>query len=196
MIVKLTETLQIKLRRPIAFLAKRKYELTFHLPVGTSSPPVSLPDGYCLKEFKEPDKDALLSLFKKCGFDFSTARIDEALSICLPGGLFLIVHSDSRALVSTMMARHLSSPEFPFGGRIDWLATDPDHCGKGFGRLSASLATNHLIKLGYQNIWVTTQPHRLAAVRIFTSIGFIPTSQTLSEYDWKKIQKKIKLRQS
>jgi GNAT superfamily N-acetyltransferase len=191
MFIKLTNTFQIKLRRPIVFHVKQKYELTFHLPVGTSSLPVSIPDGYCLREFREPDKVNLLALFEKCGFNFTTDLLDRALSICLPGGLFLLEHSESHALVSTMMARHLSSSEFPLGGRIDWLATDPDHSGMGFGRLSASLAMNHLIKLGYQNIWVTTQPHRLGAIKIFTSIGFIPTPQTLNEYDWNEIQKAV-----
>lgn len=191
MIIKLTETLQINLRRPIVFLANQNYELTFRLPVGASTLPASLPDGYCIREFKEPDKVALLSLFRKCGFDFSPTRLDEALSICLPAGLFLVEHLDSRALVATMMARHLSSPEFPFGGRIDWLATDPHHRGNGLGKVSASLATNHLIKLGYKNIWVTTQMHRLDAIKIFTSLGFIPTPRTLSECDWSSIQDKI-----
>jgi hypothetical protein len=50
---------------------------------------------------------------------------------------------------------------------------------------------NHLIRLGYRNIWVTTQPHRLDAIRIFTALGFAPTERTLREYPWDEIQKEV-----
>lgn len=191
MIIKLSSNFQISLRRPIVLLANQKYELTFRLPGGTSALPISLANGYRIREFEESAKPELLRLFEKCGFDFSPPRLDEALDICLPGGVFLIEDSESGTLVSTMMARHLSSPEFPFGGRIDWLATDPKHRGNGLGRLSASMATNHLIRIGYQNIWVTTHQHRLEAIKIFTSLGFVPTERTLREYPWCEIQKAV-----
>ena len=191
MIIKLSDSLEIKLRRPIVFLTSQKYELTFHLPVGISALSVSMPDGYRIRDFKGFDKAELVRLYEKCGFDFSLDRLNDALGICLPGGVFLVEHSESGELVSTMMARHLSSPEFSFGGRIDWLASDPNHRGKGLGRLSATLATNHLMRLGYQNIWVTTQPHRLDAMKIFTSLGYAPTGRTLREYPWDEIQKEV-----
>lgn len=191
MIIRLGNAPEIELRRPIVFRREQKYELTLRLPTGSSAPSVSLPDGFQIREFKESDKLELVRLFERCGFYFSLDRLKETLGICLPGGVFLVEHSESGELVSTMMARHLSSPEFPFGGRIDWLASDPKHRGKGLGRLSATLATNHLIRLGYQNIWVTTQPHRLDAVKIFTSLGFTPTERTLREYPWSEIQKEV-----
>lgn len=191
MIIKLSNNLQIKLRRPIVFLANQNYELTFRLTGENSAIPISLANGYRVRKFEESAKPELLRLFDKCGFDFSLSRLDKALDICLPGGVFLVEHSESGTLVSTMMARHLSSPEFPFGGRIDWLASDPGHRNKGLGRLSATLATNHLIRNGYQNIWVTTQPHRLGAIKIFTSLGFEPTTRTLREYPWDEISKAV-----
>ncbi len=191
MIIRLSNTLEIRLCRPIAFLREQKYELTFRLPVGTAELAVSLPDGYRVREFKESDKVELVRLFEKCSFDFSLDRLEEVLGICLPGGVFLVEHAGSGTLVSTMMARHLSSREFSFGGRIDWLASDPNYRGKGLGRLSAILATNHLIRLGYRNIWVTTQPNRLDAITIFTSIGFVPTERTLREYPWGEIHKAV-----
>ena len=153
--------------------------------------PTTIPSGYQIERFVDKDFDELLSLINASGFDFTQSTLCEALRLCLPGGIVLVRHSETNTLASSMMARHLSSPEFPFGGRIDWLASDPNYRGKGLGRLSATLATNHLIRLGYQNIWVTTQPHRLNAIKIFTSLGFVPTERTLREYPWNEIQDKI-----
>jgi hypothetical protein len=191
MIIRFSSNSKLKIRLPFEFLPNQDYELTFHLPKGTSELAVSMLDGYRLREFTEPDKAELISLHERCGFDFSLNSLERALDLCLPGGVFLVEHCESSALVSTMMARHLASPEFPFGGRIDWLASDLAHRGKGLGRLAAKLATNHLIRIGYQNIWVTTQPHRLDAIKIFTSLGFVPTEQTLREYSWGEIQKNV-----
>lgn len=146
--------------------------------------PTNIPSGYMVHRFVDKDFDDLLGLINASGFDFSQATLVDALRLCLPAGVFLIRHSETNALASSMMARHLSTAEFPFGGRIDWLATHPAHRGLGLGRLAATLATNHLIQLGYENIWVTTHLHRLDAIRLFTSLGYEPTPQTVQEFDW------------
>jgi len=191
MIININDALKVNLRRPIVFLTNQKYELTFRLHASVPALIASMPAGYRLRKFQSSDKVELISLFDRCSFNFSLDSLDRTLELCLPGGVFLVEHCESGALVSTMMARHLASPEFPFGGRIDWLACDLRHRGKGLGRLAATLATNHLIRLGYQNIWVTTQPHRLDAIKIFTSLGFMPTERTLREYSWGEIQKNV-----
>jgi|APSaa5957512535_1039671.scaffolds.fasta_scaffold41378_3 hypothetical protein len=75
MIIKLKQAVQIKLRRPIVFFTKQKYELTFYLPIGTSSLPLTLFDGYWIRVVTESDKDALLQLYQKCGFEFTPASL-------------------------------------------------------------------------------------------------------------------------
>lgn len=182
---------QFKIRRPIVWLRESPYELTLKLAEPSKLIAVAMHDEYRRRDFMDCDRGQIVELLNKCGFSFSLSRLDEALQICIPGGVHLVEHIESGRLVSMMMSRHLSSPEFPFGGRIDWLATDPDHRGKGLGKLSAAMATNHLIQHGYQNIWVTTQPFRSIAINIFVSLGFIPTARTLIEYNWVDINKRI-----
>ena len=164
------------------------YDLTFRLREGTRPAEPAFPEGYRPRPFAETDRPALAALLEACGFDLAGARLDEALAPCLPGGVKLIEHAASGALAATMMARHLPSPEFPFGGRIDWLAVHPDHRGRGLGRLAATLARDHLIECGYRRIWVTTQPHRPDAVRIFLGLGFEPTERTRRDYPWEVIE--------
>ena len=46
------------------------------------------------------------------------------LLLCLPNGCYLIEHKFTKSIVATMMARHLATENYPFGGRINWLATE------------------------------------------------------------------------
>jgi ribosomal protein S18 acetylase RimI-like enzyme len=190
--ITLGKHLQLVLHRPLRVARIRRDEMAFILKrTPLKLIPTSIPSGYQVLPFEDKDFGDLLTLIKASGFGFTRSMLVDALQLCLPSGVFLVRHSESNALVSSMMARHLSTPEFLFGGRIDWLITDPAHRGQGLGKLSATLATNHLIKLGYRNIWVTTNPHRLDAIRIFTSLGYEPTPQTVQEFDWAGICARI-----
>ena len=73
-----------------------------------------------------------------------------------------------------MLARHMSNGNHPFGGRIGWFVTDPKDSRLGFGTISAGSATKRLQEAGYDNIWVTTDDHRLGALKIFHLIGLCP----------------------
>ena len=185
--------LRFIIRRPIVWLGQDIYELTLRLVEPTRLITLVYPSGYHPRTYTGNDNDEIVELFNQCGFHFSDVRLAEALNMCIPDGVHLIEHTETGRLVSIMMSRHLPSKEFPFGGRIDWLATDQNHRGKGLGRLSAAMATKHLIERGYTNVWVTTQPYRLPAIRIFNSLGFVPTQKTLVSYDWPVIARSIDL---
>lgn len=147
----------------------------------------TVPAEYALRTYRAGDDRALIELFNACGFGFDEPTLRRALSICLPRGCFVIEHRSSGALVSCMMARHLSALAHPFGGRIDWLATDPVHRKRGLADLCARSATRRLIEAGYDHIWVTTDDERIGALRIFLDIGFEPVCDAQSADRWKSI---------
>ena len=142
-----------------------------------------------LRPYDETDNQEIKNLLYICGFSFSTRKLEEALHLCIPQGVHLIESCADRRIVSLMMSRHISNQEFPFGGRIDWLATLPTHRSRGLGRASIAIATNHLINSGYKNIWVTTQPRRLNAIKLFTLSGYSPTPTTYASHQWQPVQK-------
>lgn len=110
--------------------------------------------------------------------------------LCLPDGYFVLIEKNFQKIIATMMARHVSDYLHPFGGRIDWLAVNPNYTGKGLGYVVAAAATNRLIEVSYKNIYVTTDDHRLAAIKIFIKIGFVPNLYRHDMYDrWKNIYK-------
>ena len=88
-----------------------------------------------------------------------------------------------------MMARHINSNGRLFSGRIDWLATDPDFTGLGLGTVSAASAARRLQDAGYDDIWVTTDDHRLGAIKVFYKIGFRPHIYDEIKDRWQKVIK-------
>lgn len=139
---------------------------------------IVLPAGYTIRSLGASDAGALLRLLRSAGFvEFNESLLQHALWLCVPGGCFG-VEEGSGKLVATMMARHVPSERHPGGGRIDWLATDPQHRSKGLASAVAQTATNRLINIGYADIYVTTDDFRPAAVKVFLKLGFEPIYYT------------------
>lgn len=130
---------------------------------------------YLLRTYQYADKEEIIDLMRNAGFtNWDCERFDQAVKLCVPDGFILIVHNETNKVVATFMARHLSDELHPFGGRLDWLAVAPEHRGIGLGYIVTAAATNRLIKMGYSNIYVTTDDYRLAAIKTFLKAGFVP----------------------
>jgi mycothiol synthase len=160
------------------------------LSLAPSVPDVSVPpapDGYRVRVLTPQDEGALVRLLQRAGFDFDARALENALSVCVPRGCFVVEHIPTGALSATMMARHVASRAHPFGGRIDWLATDPDHRNRGLGGICARSATRRLLEAGYADIWVTTDDHRLGALKTFLGIGFRPVLTPSTESRWRQV---------
>ena len=185
MLLKLNQ-FQIQVRRPILFVGPHSTELVFRYTNPRILLPVQIRMGYRVRPYNKSDNAEIINLLSECGLSFSRRQLDEALHLCIPQGIHLIESTLDGSVASMMMSRHMSTDEFPFGGRIDWLATSLKHRSNGLGRASIALATNHLIKSGYSSIWVTTQSSRLNAIKLFMTSGFSPTEQTLSTNNWKR----------
>lgn len=164
---------KINLHRPISFSDDESAEIVMRLMCIKHINIPKLPKEYEYANFENlEDKEKILQLYNKCEFKFTQKKLNHALSICIPNGVHMVYSKESNEVVSIMMSRHLSSEVFQFGGRIDWLATDPKHKDRGLGLFVAVMATNHLISRDYKNIWVTTQRKRPAAIKIFEKVGF------------------------
>ncbi len=189
MLIPITQKVRIRISRPLWLEIDRapQLELQFPTPPALISVP-AVPAGYRLRIFNFADEDSYLRLLHRAGFVFSRKQLHGILSMCLPNGCFVVQHKATRDLVATMMARHVSSPEHPFGGRIDWLASDPEHRRRGLGAICARSAASRLLQSGYESIWVTTDDYRLAALKIFLAMGFKPCITPETKDRWKKVK--------
>jgi mycothiol synthase len=99
----------------------------------------------------------------------------------IPGGAFLILDARSGKPVATASASHnprATRHYFPFGGEIGYVTVDPGHRGKGLGPAVVTLAMARLIEAGYHHIFVGVQGWRLAAIKCYLRLGFVPLLHT------------------
>ena len=63
--------------------------------------------------------------------------------------------------------------------------------GLGLVRISAGSATKRLQEAGYDDIWVTTDDHRVGALKILHRIGFRPVINQFTVKRWKNVYKSL-----
>jgi mycothiol synthase len=72
------------------------------------------------------------------------------------------------------MALHNYKGKYPFWGELGWLAVDPAHSGKGLGMAVSAAVTARFIAAGYRRIHLFTEDFRLAALKTYLKLGYVP----------------------
>ena len=140
-----------------------------------SPPHAPVPKGYLLRQFAAGDAEAYLALMVKAGFkSWDHEQIEKVLPSVLPGGWFLIEQAATGRLVATAMARHRPIEGHPNGGELSWVGADPEHKGKRLGMAVCAAVVQRFLDAGYRRIYLLTDDHRLAAIRVYLSLGFEP----------------------
>ncbi len=186
--INLTKKISLLVSRPLRFVLDNEPQLELKLKKNHAVIIPDLPSTFKLRTYKEVDEDAVVNLLNRVNINLSSKELSIAFETCLPAGCFL-VEDEGENIVSMMMARHINSNGRLFSGRIDWLATDPDFTGLGLGTVSASSAARRLQDAGYDDIWVTTDDHRLGAIKVFYKIGFRPHIYDEIKDRWQKVIK-------
>jgi mycothiol synthase len=140
------------------------------------APIVAAPAGYLARPCSQQDLGAVRALID------SDAPINDRTWECfvdriVPSGAFLIFHSESAQPVATASALHnprATRHYFPFGGEVGYVIVEPRHRGLGLGRAAVARAIGRLIEMGYRHIFVGVQGWRLAAVKCYLGLGFVP----------------------
>jgi mycothiol synthase len=113
----------------------------------------------------------------------------------LPDGLFLIDHIDTKRLVATAGAVHNPNPGryyFPFGGELGYLMVHPQHRKQGLGQIISWMVVQRLLSAGYKSIRVGVQGFRLAAIKTYLKVGFVPFLYQEDLYlKWERICEQI-----
>ena len=141
-----------------------------------SSPPrPKVPEGYFLRCYTEADEKGYIELMAKAGFEgWDHQRVTATVQKVLPGGFFVIVHRSTGKIVATAMSLHKPRDLHPSGGELGWVATAPEHRGKGLGLAMCAQATARLIQAGYRNIYLLTDDFRLPAIKTYLKLGYEP----------------------
>ena len=135
----------------------------------------SVPSGYTLRTYREGDKDAYIQLMRRAGFEtWDELRAQRVFGTMLLAGLFFIVHDATGALVATAAAQVIPREHHPFGAELGWVASDPDHRGKGLGYIVCAAATRRLLAAHPPTMYLLTDDSRLPAIHVYLKLGWIP----------------------
>ncbi len=94
----------------------------------------------------------------------------------VPRGFF-VVEATNGALVATAVARHrpdADTYDFPDGGEVCLVYVHPDQRRHGLGKFVTAAAVQRLQAIGYRNIYLNVADGRLAALRMYLTLGFTP----------------------
>jgi len=137
--------------------------------------PETLAPGYSIRTYQPGDEHRFSELMKFGEFDsWDEGKIAYNLNRIIPEGWFFIDCNCSQLPVATAMCLHNYSGDAPFTGDVGWLACDPDHRGKGLGLQITAFATNKFLAAGYSKIQLHTEYYRLAAIKTYLKVGYMP----------------------
>ncbi len=138
-------------------------------------PAVRLPPGYTLRTYRPGDEPRFYQVMALAGWPgWDDEKLQPWLWRILPEGWFMAIHRESNQMVATAMALHGHSAWHPFGGELGWVASDPAHAGQGLGMAVCAAVTARFIGAGYHNIHLYTEDWRLAALKTYLKLGYIP----------------------
>jgi mycothiol synthase len=138
-------------------------------------PGEALPAGYTLRSSRPGDEPHFFQLMARAGWPgWDEARLQRWLPRIVPHGWFVVVHAATHALVASAMALRDEREFGCQGGELGWVACDPVHQRKGLGAAVSAAATTRLIEEGYCYIHLYTEDWRLAALKMYLRLGYVP----------------------
>lgn len=145
-----------------------------------ATPPAPrLPQGYILRTYRPGDEPRFYEVMALSGWPgWDDAKLRPWLARIPPESWFMLVHAADDQIVATAMGLHDPTDWHPDGGELGWVASDPAHAGQGLGRAVCAAVVARLIALGYRNIHLYTEDFRLAALKSYFRLGFIPRLAT------------------
>jgi len=109
--------------------------------------------------------------------------------LALPGGILVAIEDGTGEPVAT--AGSLADSReglFPDGGQLGWVATVPEHRGRGLSGWLCALATLRLQEEGFRRIFLSTGEDMPAAIRVYLRLGFVPCLLDMRQRDpWARI---------
>ena len=133
-----------------------------------------LAEGYTLRSY---DGDDVRTLLEVDGESMSHKEWQNYKDKVLPDGLFVIFDDQSSKAIATAGAVHNPNPGryyFPSGGELGYLIVHPEHRGKGLGQVISACVVQRFLSAGYKSVRVAVKGWRLAAIKTYLKVGFVP----------------------
>jgi mycothiol synthase len=154
-------------------------QMVWPKPLLNSPPLVHLPEGYTIRTYRPGDELRFYEVMERAGWPgWNEKTLRPWLAKILPDGWFMVIEEADKEIVATAMALHNYKETNPFQGELGWLACDPAHQGKGLGLAASAAVTTRLIKASYRHICLYSEDFRLAALKTYLKLGYLPFLDT------------------
>jgi ribosomal protein S18 acetylase RimI-like enzyme len=129
---------------------------------------MSNPVPLSITPIEDEDVGAVVRLWERCGLtrpwnepaaDIALARKDSNATI--------LIGRDNGAIVATALVGHDGHR-----GWVYYVAVDPDHQKKGFGRFIMAAAEDWLRRIGIEKVQLLVRPENTAVHAFYESIGY------------------------
>ncbi|HOU10711.1 MAG TPA: GNAT family N-acetyltransferase [Clostridiales bacterium] len=137
-------------------------------------PDALLPEGYAVRVLKDDEGVYWCSCFEKDDMGitelsqelFKTKMLDDSN---VPAGSIIAVENKDHIPVATCTAQLKDGEPY-----LHMVATSPQARGKGLGLAACAAALKMHIEQGRKGCWLITQDFRLAAIKQYLRLGFLP----------------------
>lgn len=147
-------------------------------------PDVAVPKGYVVREYREGDELTLSEALQAVGFrDCGVDRLLETLEDADRRAGSALVAYRATIVAVTFASRTSTDGTNPVTGNpgeprregvLDYVATHPDHQGRGLGRATCTAVSRYLVEQGCETVQLLTDDWRLPAIHLYLSMGFEP----------------------
>lgn len=158
----------------------------------TSLPPLwSPPEGYLLRDAVAADADGIAAVMVSAfGPDWTPDRVRAALLDAPDVKATYLVVKDGEP-VATASAR-LVPERYPDSGYLHWVGAHEAHRGRRLGALVSLAALHYFRDAGCRDAVLETDPPRLAAIRTYLGLGFLPEmADPEHERVWREVRAQL-----
>ena len=148
-----------------------------------ANPPIPyVPPDYCLREYHPGDEPRFYEIMALSGWpDWNNHKLDPWIKRIPSQAWFMLVYQNDQKIVATAMGLHDPTDWHPLGGELGWVASDPEHRGKGLGAICCAAVVRRLLAASYTNIHLYTEDFRLAALKTYFGLGFVPRFNVIGQ---------------
>lgn len=134
-----------------------------------------LPLAYAIRPAQQGDEIPFCAFMDAVGWPGWTPQRLHSWRLRSPADSWLLVTERATgALIATAMGLDDPTPWHPQGGEVGWVASHPTHRGHRLGAFVTVAVIGRLRALGYGQIHLFTEDYRLAALKTYLRLGFVP----------------------